>query len=59
MIMTLKLSGLAFEVNSAANPAPGDPEGVSSEALKNVGFLNVFHYAFSYMGLLTGNSNQL
>ncbi|XP_029043470.1 lysophospholipid acyltransferase 7 [Osmia bicornis bicornis] len=54
MIMTLKLSGLAFEVNSATNPAPGDPEGVSSEALKNVGFLDVFHYAFSYMGLLTG-----
>lgn len=54
MILTLKISGLAFEVNSANDPPSDDLEGVSSEALKNVGILDVFHYGFSYMGLLTG-----
>lgn len=55
MILTLKLSGLAFEINAAATASPNDPEGVNSEALQNIGFLDVFHYAFSYMGILTGN----
>ena len=56
MILTLKLSGLAFELNAAINPPADDPEGVDNEAIKNVGFLDVFHYGFGYMGLLTGNS---
>lgn len=55
MIQTLKLSGLAFELNAAMNPSPDDTEGVNSEALKNVDFMDVFHYSFAYMGLLTGN----
>ena len=54
MILTLKLSGLAFELNAAINPPADDPEGVDNEAIKNVGFLDVFHYGFGYMGLLTG-----
>ncbi|XP_076626544.1 membrane bound O-acyltransferase domain containing farjavit [Colletes latitarsis] len=54
MILTLKLSGLAFEINSATNPPTNDPEGLNSEAIQNVGFLDVFHYGFSYMGILTG-----
>ncbi|XP_031833000.1 membrane bound O-acyltransferase domain containing farjavit [Nomia melanderi] len=54
MILTLKLSGLAFEVNAAASQPSDDPEGVNSDALKNVGVLDVFHYGFSYMGILTG-----
>ncbi|XP_026670048.1 lysophospholipid acyltransferase 7 [Ceratina calcarata] len=56
MIMTLKISGLAFEINAAdgRDDAQDDVEGVSSKALKNVGITDVFHYGFSYMGLLTG-----
>ncbi|CAK9817028.1 Lysophospholipid acyltransferase 7 [Anthophora quadrimaculata] len=54
MILTLKLSGLAFELNSASSAPPDDPEGVNSDALKDVGFMEVFHYAFSYMGVMTG-----
>ncbi|KZC05732.1 Lysophospholipid acyltransferase 7 [Dufourea novaeangliae] len=54
MILTLKLSGLAFEVNAASTSTPEDPEGVNSEAIRNVGILDVFHYGFSYMGILTG-----
>ncbi|KAK9302226.1 hypothetical protein QLX08_005675 [Tetragonisca angustula] len=54
MILTLKLSGLAFELNASINPPVNDLEGVQNEAMKNVGFLDVFHYGFGYMGLLTG-----
>ncbi|XP_078035527.1 membrane bound O-acyltransferase domain containing farjavit [Augochlora pura] len=54
MILTLKLSGLAFEINAASTQASDDPEGVNSAALRNVGFMDVFHYGFSYMGVLTG-----
>ena len=54
MILILKLSGLAFEVNSAANPPSDDVQGVYSEAMADLGFMDVFHYAYSYMGLLTG-----
>ncbi|XP_076656148.1 membrane bound O-acyltransferase domain containing farjavit [Halictus rubicundus] len=55
MILTLKLSGLAFEINAASTQSPDDdPQGVNSEAIKNIGFVDVFHYGFSYMGVLTG-----
>lgn len=59
MILILKLSGLAFEVNSAANPPSDDVQGVYSEAMADLGFMDVFHYAYSYMGLLTGNSTTI
>ncbi|XP_058795095.1 lysophospholipid acyltransferase 7 [Phymastichus coffea] len=55
MMLTLKLAGLAFEVNSAATAVgQDDPEGLNSAALARVGFMDVFHYAFSYIGVLTG-----
>ncbi|XP_043491175.1 lysophospholipid acyltransferase 7 [Polistes fuscatus] len=55
MILTLKLSGLAFEINSAAAmKLPDDPQGVNSMALKKISFMDVFHYGLSYMGVLTG-----
>ncbi|XP_053998705.1 lysophospholipid acyltransferase 7 [Hylaeus anthracinus] len=54
MILTLKLSGLAFEINVASSTPPNDAEGANSEAIQNVGFVDVFHYGFSYMGILTG-----
>ncbi|OAD53371.1 Lysophospholipid acyltransferase 7 [Eufriesea mexicana] len=50
MILTLKLSGLAFEINASINPPADDSEGIMSDALKNVNILDVFHYGFSYMG---------
>ena len=55
MMLTLKLSGLAFEMNSAATaPLDNDVQGVSSTALARIRFLDVIHYAFSYIGVLTG-----
>ncbi|KAK2574954.1 hypothetical protein KPH14_008717 [Odynerus spinipes] len=55
MILTLKLSGLAFEINSAATMvSTDDPHGIKSEALKNISFMDVIHYGLSYMGVLTG-----
>ncbi|XP_008202594.1 lysophospholipid acyltransferase 7 [Nasonia vitripennis] len=55
MMLTLKLAGLAFEINSAAATRPeDDPQGASSAALARIGLLDVFHYAFSYIGVLTG-----
>jgi len=53
MILTLKLSGLAFEINSAAT-APANDEGANSDALKKINFMDVIHYSFGYMGVLTG-----
>ena len=54
MMLTLKLAGLAFELNSAATSPADDPQGASSAALARISFLDVFHYAFSYIGVLTG-----
>lgn len=55
MILTLKLPGLAFEINAAATASNDDIQGANSDALKNIGFMDVIHYSFSYMGVLTGN----
>lgn len=55
MILTLKLSGLAFEINSAATASTDDTQGTNSDALKRIGFMDVIHYSFGYMGILTGN----
>lgn len=52
--MTLRHSGVAFEINSAATAPEDDAQGLKSEALKRVTFLDIFHYGFSYMGVLTG-----
>lgn len=54
MMLTLKLAGLAFEVNAAATAPQDDPQGASSAALARLGLFDVFHYAFSYIGVLTG-----
>ncbi|KAJ8665289.1 hypothetical protein QAD02_006951 [Eretmocerus hayati] len=54
MMLTLKLAGLAFEVNSASTAPHDDPQGASSAALARVTFFDVFHYSFSYIGVLTG-----
>ncbi|XP_046608573.1 lysophospholipid acyltransferase 7 [Neodiprion virginianus] len=54
MMLTLKLVGLAFEINSAATAPADDPSGAKSPAFDKVGFIDVFHYGFNYAGLLTG-----
>lgn len=54
MILTLKLPGLAFEINSAATAPADDAQGVNSDALKKISFMDVIHYSFGYMGVLTG-----
>lgn len=54
MILTLKLPGLAFEINSAATAPADDVQGANSNALKKIDFMDVIHYSFSYMGVLTG-----
>uniref|UniRef100_A0A1Y1N572 Lysophospholipid acyltransferase 7 n=1 Tax=Photinus pyralis TaxID=7054 RepID=A0A1Y1N572_PHOPY len=53
MILTLKLAGLGFEVNTAyLNRKKGSPEESSGE--DDATFFDVFHYTFNYIGLLTG-----
>lgn len=54
MILTLKLPGLAFEINSAATAPTDDAQGANSNALKKINFMDVIHYSFGYMGVLTG-----
>ncbi|XP_029673478.1 lysophospholipid acyltransferase 7 isoform X2 [Formica exsecta] len=54
MILTLKLPGLAFEINSAATAPSNDIQGANSDAFKKIAFMDVIHYSFSYMGVLTG-----
>jgi len=50
MILTLKLIGLAFEVH--------DSDGMKSQTVKYAGVnpstLDIFHYSFSHVGILTG-----
>jgi len=43
MILTLKLSGLAFEINSAATAPANDAEGANSDALKKINFMDVLY----------------
>ncbi|XP_043283396.1 lysophospholipid acyltransferase 7 [Venturia canescens] len=52
MLLTLRLVGLGFEID-AAKREPNE-KSESCKALLKTDFLDVFHYGFSYMGLLTG-----
>uniref|UniRef100_A0A0K8TNZ5 Lysophospholipid acyltransferase 7 n=1 Tax=Tabanus bromius TaxID=304241 RepID=A0A0K8TNZ5_TABBR len=68
MVLTLKLVGLAFEANSAykigkeiknklSNREKIDYETKEMEELSNLcslKFTDIFHYAFNYIGVLTG-----
>lgn len=58
MMLTLKLVGMAFEKNSAATASEDDPWGAKSKAFDNIQFLDVIHYGFTYVGLLTGNHTR-
>jgi lysophospholipid acyltransferase 7 len=50
MMMTLKLIGLAFEVH--------DSENTGSQTMRytnvNPSVLDIFHYSFTHIGILTG-----
>jgi len=57
MMLTLKLPGLAFEINSAATASANDVKGANSDAFKKINFMDVIHYSFCYIGVLTGKNN--
>lgn len=67
MILTLKIVGLAFEVNSAyvnktnkTNELVADGSKFKEQILEeefsyvSPGFVDIFHYCFNYIGVLTG-----
>ncbi|KAK9885176.1 hypothetical protein WA026_010685 [Henosepilachna vigintioctopunctata] len=58
MILTLKIVGLAFEVNrSYVNSKDhGENKDVEEKDYNkiNPGYVDIFHYCFNYMGVLTG-----
>lgn len=59
MIMTLKLIGVAFERNSVLTKSQESDKGTENAssvdaAIKNIGVIDLFHYCFNYIGLLTG-----
>ncbi|KAH0546357.1 lysophospholipid acyltransferase 7 [Cotesia glomerata] len=54
MLMTLKYGGMGFELNSALEDFKNNPDVQCYKAMKNINFLDVVHYGWSYMGILTG-----
>ncbi|XP_037042093.1 lysophospholipid acyltransferase 7 [Bradysia coprophila] len=54
MILTLKLVGLAFERNLVLCHSDGKENGEERDALENITFVDIFHYSFNYIGVLTG-----
>jgi lysophospholipid acyltransferase 7 len=59
MILTLKIIGVAFERDSV-NTKSKENDMEKSEltpvevAIKKIGIVDLFHYCFNYIGLLTG-----
>jgi lysophospholipid acyltransferase 7 len=60
--MTLKIIGLAFErdsVLSKIQDKSGDKESVLTscdEEINKITLIDMFHYCFNYIGLLTGGN---
>lgn len=58
-LLFAQLVGLAFEVNTAYTNAKADANDVAAakeqEMFANLGVSDIFHYAFNYIGVLTGN----
>ncbi|KAF5295178.1 hypothetical protein FQR65_LT10566 [Abscondita terminalis] len=55
MILTLKLVGLAYEVNSSYSLKKNVEKSLEDESnLINPNLIDIFHYAFNYIGVLTG-----
>lgn len=72
MVMVLKIIGLAFERDTvltklrdfdkheAHKSHHGDKECLLTKVeieIKSISFVNMFHYCFNYIGLLTGEMN--
>lgn len=61
MIMVLKVIGLAFETNSVYTKSRDDDKTNSLTAaereIQSMSLINMFHYCFTYIGLLTGELN--
>lgn len=58
MMLTLKLVGLAFEINSSYQyKKKSDADKTAEEKLDDInpGLIDIFHYSFNYIGVLTGN----
>lgn len=67
MIMTLKIIGLAFERNSVytksrlTDKSDGEEKIVltaSEIEIQQISVVNMFHYCFNYIGLLTGKTME-
>lgn len=63
MIQTLKLVGLAFELNTTYTKRKQDKKELNDEQIAELeckeidpGVLDIFTYAFNYVGLLAGNN---
>ncbi|XP_057318858.1 lysophospholipid acyltransferase 7 [Microplitis mediator] len=54
MLMTLKYGAMGFELNSVLEELKTNPDIQCYKAMKNISFLDVVHYGWSYMGILTG-----
>lgn len=61
MIMTLKIIGLAFERNAVYTKSKadkGDDKEIvltaAEREIQEISVVNMFHYCFNYIGLLTG-----
>lgn len=57
--MTLKYGAMGFELNAALEELKTNPDIQCYKAMKNISFLDVVHYGWSYMGILTGIINSV
>lgn len=63
MILTLKLIGLAFEVNSAylakkSKESDSNKETVDDYCEIDPNLVDIIHYSLNYVGVLTGNETE-
>lgn len=67
MILTLKLVGLAFEVNKShilqhkenVDKRTLEEQAEQENAVINLTFVDIIHYSFNYVGVLTGTKKIL
>lgn len=63
MILTLKLVGLAFERNTfqhkrhihEGDHKDSEHDSEFGKAMQHLTFIDIFHYCFNFIGVLTGN----
>lgn len=58
-----QLVGLAFERNFVLchqeKPVDGKENASERQVFENITFIDIFHYAFNYIGLLTGKEMHI